>query len=446
MTIIEQALQKTRDTRSLILGKGAMERTAEMFTELFPGRKAVVVADTNTWKVAGAKVDSVLEAASLKAADAFIFDDPDLYAEWGFVLQLKAYLEKIDAIAVAVGSGVINDLTKYVSCELGRPYMIVGTAASMDGYTAYGASISIDGNKQTLDCPAPKGMILDPVVSAEAPKELVASGYADLIAKVPAGADWMIADVLDIEKIDPFTWDLVQMKLRASLSDPDGAAAGDVAATEALAEGLIMSGFAMQALLSSRPASGTEHQYSHFWDMDGLCKDGKHVSHGFKVGIGTLVSTADLEFLVDYPVETIDIEAAVAAWPEWEDMEKEIHRLFDGKPGHLSRALKETKGKYVTKEQLRKELSTFVAVWPELREKVREQIYSFDTVHDYLKRVGAPCEPEQIGITRERLRDTFRRIPFMRSRYTNADIIYRLGIQDALEQKLFGAGGPWAIE
>lgn len=446
MTIIEQALQKTRDTRSLILGKGAMERTAEMFTELFPGKKAVVVADTNTWKVAGAKVDSVLEAASLKAADAFIFDDPDLYAEWGFVLQLKAYLEKIDAIAVAVGSGVINDLTKYVSFELGRPYMIVGTAASMDGYTAYGASISIDGNKQTLDCPAPKGMILDPVVSAEAPKELVASGYADLIAKVPAGADWMIADVLDIEKIDPFTWDLVQMKLRASLSDPDGAAAGDVAATEALAEGLIMSGFAMQALLSSRPASGTEHQYSHFWDMDGLCKDGKHVSHGFKVGIGTLVSTADLEFLVDYPVETIDIEAAVAAWPEWEDMEKEIHRLFDGKPGHLSRALKETKGKYVTKEQLRKELSTFVAVWPELREKVREQIYSFDTVHDYLKRVGAPCEPEQIGITRERLRDTFRRIPFMRSRYTNADIIYRLGIQDALEQKLFGAGGPWAIE
>lgn len=446
MTIIEQALQKTRDTRSLILGKGAMERTAEMFTELFPGKKAVVVADTNTWKVAGAKVDSVLEAASLKAADAFIFDDPDLYAEWGFVLQLKAYLEKIDAIAVAVGSGVINDLTKYVSFELGRPYMIVGTAASMDGYTAYGASISIDGNKQTLDCPAPKGMILDPVVSAEAPKELVASGYADLIAKVPAGADWMIADALDIEKIDPFTWDLVQMKLRASLSDPDGAAAGDVAATEALAEGLIMSGFAMQALLSSRPASGTEHQYSHFWDMDGLCKDGKHVSHGFKVGIGTLVSTADLEFLVDYPVETIDIEAAVAAWPEWEDMEKEIHRLFDGKPGHLARALKETKGKYVTKEQLRKELSTFVAVWPELREKVREQIYSFDTVHDYLKRVGAPCEPEQIGITRERLRDTFRRIPFMRSRYTNADIIYRLGIQDALEQKLFGAGGPWAIE
>jgi len=216
--------------------------------------------------------------------------------------------------------------------------------------------------------------------------------------------------------------------------------------TEALAEGLIMSGFAMQALQSSRPASGTEHQYSHFWDMDGLCQNGKHVSHGFKVGIGTLVSTADLEFLINYPVEKIDIEKAVAAWPTWEEMEKEIHRLFDGKPGHLARALKETKGKFVSKEQLRAELTKFVAVWPTLKEEVRKSIYTFDTVYDYLKRVGAPYEPEMIGISRERLRDTFRRIPFMRSRYTNADIIYRLGLQDELENKLFGKGGVWEIK
>jgi len=446
MTIIEQALQKTTDTKALIIGEGSMEKTAEMFKELFPGKKGFVVADNNTWVVAGKRVDEVLAENGIKGVEPFIFDDPDLFAEWGFEQQLKAYLEKTDCIAVAVGSGVINDLTKYASKELKRPYMIVGTAASMDGYTAYGASISIDGNKQTLDCPAPKGMILDPVVSAAAPKELVASGYADLIAKVPAGADWMIADALGIEKIDPFTWELVQGKLRESLSDPDACKNGDVKATEGLAEGLIMSGFAMQALLSSRPASGTEHQYSHFWDMDGLCQNGKHVSHGFKVGIGTLVSTADLEFLINYPVEKIDIEKAVAAWPTWEEMEKEIHRLFDGKPGHLARALKETKGKFVSKEQLRAELTKFVAVWPTLKEEVRKSIYTFDTVYDYLKRVGAPYEPEMIGISRERLRDTFRRIPFMRSRYTNADIIYRLGLQDELENKLFGKGGVWEIK
>ena len=445
MDIIEQALRRTTDTKALVLENGAMEKTPRMFCELFPGKKGVVVADTRTYAVAGGLVDRLLEEAGLKAADPFIFDDPDLFAEWGFVRRLKDYLSGIDAVAVAVGSGVINDLTKYVSHTLGRPYMIVGTAASMDGYTAYGASISIDGNKQTLDCPAPKGMILDPVISADAPKELAASGYADLIAKVPAGADWIIADGLGIEPIDPFTWDLVQRKLRFALSDPDGIRAGDTAATEALAEGLIMSGFAMQALQSSRPASGTEHQYSHFWDMDGLCMDGKHVSHGFKVGIGTLVSTASLEFLIGFPIEKVDIDSAVAMWPEWEEMDRNIHRLFEGKPAHLVRALKETQGKYVGKDALRKELELFVAIWPELKEKVRNQIYSFDTVHDYLERVGAPCEPERIGISRERLRDTFRRIPYMRSRYTNADIIQRLGIQDQLERRLFGPGGPWEI-
>ena len=106
-------------------------------------------------------------------------------------------LKKTDAIPVAVGSGVINDLTKLTAHRCGRRYMCVGTAASMDGYTAYGASITYQGNKQTFDCPAPYGMALDPRIAAKAPKAMSASGYADLIAKIPAGADWMIADVVD---------------------------------------------------------------------------------------------------------------------------------------------------------------------------------------------------------------------------------------------------------
>jgi len=186
MNIIEKALQKTTDTKDLIIGEGAMARTGEMFAKLFPGKKARVVADVNTYRVAGEQVSKVLREAGLEGAEPFILDDPDLFAEWGFMLQVKESLAADeDIIGVAVGSGVINDLTKYASAELKKPYMIVGTAASMDGYTAYGASISLEGNKQTFDCPAPKGMILDPIVSAEAPKEHVASGYADLIARFP---------------------------------------------------------------------------------------------------------------------------------------------------------------------------------------------------------------------------------------------------------------------
>jgi glycerol-1-phosphate dehydrogenase [NAD(P)+] len=315
----------------------------------------------------------------------------------------------------------------------------------MDGFTAYGASITKGGNKQTFDCPAPLGFIMDSEIAAAAPKELAASGYADLIAKIPAGADWMLADVVGSEKIDSFAWDLVQNGLKESLADPGAVYAGDVEKTQALADGLLMSGFAMQAIQSSRPASGTEHQYSHCWDMEDLCFDGKHVSHGFKVGIGTLVSTAELEFILEKGLDNIDVDACVEAWKTWEEMESEIRTLMAGKPGHIARALVEAKGKYVDKDGLRNQLETLKSAWPQLGEKIRRQIIPFGQVRESLKLVGAPYEPEMIGVSRERFRQTVSYIPFMRSRFTNIDVIYRLGWMDEFVDRMFGKGGIWEV-
>ena len=447
MNKIERALQRTTDTKDLVIGPGVVAQTASMFQKLFPGQTAIIIADTNTWEVAGKAVLQSLEDARVPHEKPFIFDDPDLYAEWKFVEQLKAHLSNLDAIAIAVGSGVINDLTKYTSHVLGRKYMCVGTAASMDGYTAYGASITKDGNKQTFSCPAPYGFVMDPVIAAAAPKELAASGYADLIAKIPAGADWMLADAVGAEAIDPFGWDLVQDGLRESLSAPAAVHAGDVEMTEKLSEGLLMSGFAMQAIHSSRPASGTEHQFSHCWDMENLAyPNGKHVSHGFKVGIGTLASTASLEFLLSKDIENIDIDKCVDAWKSWPEMEEEIRTVFAGKPGHLARGLEETKGKYVDKEGLRKQLEALKAAWPELKERIREQIIPLSEVYEDLKLVEAPYEPEMICVDRARMRKTFSFIPYMRSRFTNIDIVYRLGLMDELTEKLFGKGGIWEVK
>lgn len=445
MNKIEQALQRARDTKALIIGRGTVCRTAEMFAELFPGQRAVIVADENTWEVAGKDVQASLDEAGVASEKSYIFPSKDFYAEWQHIESLRSYLETVDAIAVAVGSGVINDTVKLVSHMLGRRYMCVGTAASMDGFTAYGASITKDGNKQTFDCPAPLGFVLDSEIAAAAPKELAASGYADLIAKIPAGADWMLADVVGSEKIDSFAWDLVQNGLKESLADPAAVFAGDVDKTQALADGLLMSGFAMQAIQSSRPASGTEHQYSHCWDMEDLCFEGKHVSHGFKVGIGTLVSTAELEFLLEKGLEDIDVDACVAAWKSWDEVEAEIHTLMEGKPGHIARALVETKGKYVEKEGLRNQLETLKAAWPELSVRIREQIIPFGQVRENLRLVGAPYDPEMIGVTRERFRQTVSYIPFMRSRFTNIDVIYRLGWMDEFIDRMFGKGGIWEV-
>ena len=446
MNEIETALQRARDTKALEFGEGAMERLPKMLEALFPGKKVVIVADDNTYNAAGRKVCGILDAAGTQMEDSFIFKDPDLYAEWSYLQLLEAYLKERDAVPVAVGSGVINDLTKLASHHLGRRYVIVGTAASMDGYTAYGASITYEGNKQTFDCPAPLGVVFDPAVAAKAPAGMSASGYADLLAKVPAGADWIISDAVGSEAIDDFAFNLVQKNLRKALSDPAAVADGDVEATGMLADGLIMSGFAMQAISSSRPASGTDHQFSHFWDMEGLCYNGRHVSHGFKVGIGTMVSTACLEFLISKDLTRLDIDACVAAWPTWEAQEAYIRKIFEGKPGHLARGLAESRAKYCGPEEIRCQLNAIVAVWPELRERIREQIIPFDDVKEMLRLVGAPSRPEEIGVSKARLRDTFKCIPFMRNRYTGIDLIYRAGLLDEVTEHIFGRGGRFEVK
>jgi glycerol-1-phosphate dehydrogenase [NAD(P)+] len=180
--------------------------------------------------------------------------------------------------------------------------------------------------------------------------------------------------------------------------------------------------------------------------MEDLCVDGKHVSHGFKVGIGTLMSTAEIEFLLEKGLENIDVEACVEAWKSWDEMEVEIREILDGKPGHIARGIAEAKGKYVDKDGLRKQLEALKEAWPELSVKIKEQIIPFEQVRENLKLVGAPYEPEMIGVTRERFRKTVSYIPYMRSRFTNIDVIYRLGWLDEFIEKMFGKGGIWEVK
>lgn len=449
MTMIEEALARATDTKACVIRAGATDDAAKMFRALFPeAGKAVVVEDPRTRAVAGGRVANLLAAAGVAVSEHVVNPDgTDFHATYEKVEEVRDALGAQDgAIAVAVGSGTLNDLAKRASGELGRRYMVVGTAASMDGYTAYGAAITKDGMKQTLDCKAPLGCIVDSEVAAAAPKEMVASGYADLIAKIPAGADWILADAVGREALHPAAWKFVQEPLRAALANPSGAASGDVAETEKLCSGLVMSGFAMQAMGSSRPASGTEHQVSHYWDMEDLSFGGKPVSHGFKVGIGTLASTRTLELLLEQDWAHLDVAAVVAQWwPSFDDVKATFPSLFGDRPAHIRRAELEYAKKFPSRDTLRAELAALQAKWPELSARIRAQLLPFEEVRANLKKAGAPVEPEEIGVTRARFRETLRGVPYMRSRYFGLDLVLELGLMDALTDRLFGKQGIWAV-
>jgi glycerol-1-phosphate dehydrogenase [NAD(P)+] len=58
---------------------------------------------------------------------------------------------------------------------------------------------------------------------------------------------------------------------------------------------------------------------------------------------------------------------------------------------------------------------------------------------------GAPTSPEQIGISRTRLRDSFRQAYFIRRRFTALDLAVRTGLLDRALDQIFGPNGPWPI-
>src|SRR4029079_14767026 len=133
-------------------------------------------------------------------------------------------------------------------------------------------------------------------------------------AKCPAGADWIIADGLGIDAIDPANWEMVQSRLRNWIAGAEGVRTGGLDTLRRLTTALMITGFAMQAACSSRPVSGAEHQFSHLWDMEHHSYRGTTPSHGFKVGIGTLASLGMYEALMQRDMDGLDIDAAIRAW------------------------------------------------------------------------------------------------------------------------------------
>jgi glycerol-1-phosphate dehydrogenase [NAD(P)+] len=440
---LRDALSAARETRDLRVTSGALRDVADMFARHFPGRRAILIADPQSYAVAGKVVLGSLCARDLALPEPLLLADPNLHAEYTFVEKIEAALRGCDAIPIAVGSGTINDLVKLAAHRVDRRYFCVATAASMDGYTAFGASITFRGSKQTFDCPAPMAVLADIDVIRRAPPEMTASGYADLLAKITAGADWILADALSVELIDARAWSIVQGGLRDALADPAGARAGNVMAISQLTEGLMLGGFAMQWTKSSRPASGAEHQFSHLWDMEHHTHQGAAPSHGFKVGIATLAVAALYEAILRQPIATLDVERCCAAWPGRPEAEARVRRLFV-REDFLDRAVEETRAKHVSTDELRAQLTRLKNVWPDLSARVRGQLLPLAELRRRLDLVGAPIEPEAIGITRERLRASFVRAYHIRRRFTVLDLAVRTGLLEPALDAIFGPGGIWA--
>jgi glycerol-1-phosphate dehydrogenase [NAD(P)+] len=398
--------------------------------------------------VAGADVDRALRAGGRDVIAPHRFPGrPALRAEHGNVAAAADALRAHDPIPVAVGSGTINDIVKRAAHECERPYMSVATAASMDGYTAFGASITKDGHKRTVPCPAPRAVLADLDVLSRAPDSMTASGYADLLGKVTAGADWLVADILEVEPIRGPAWSLVQPPLREAVGRPAELRAGDPAAMRGLIDGLVLAGLAMQAAHSSRPASGAEHQFSHLWEMEGLGHDGgaerPPPSHGFKVGLGTIAIAALYERLLARDLRRAALDAARAPWPDAATAERAV-RAAHPDPALGDAAIAEALAKHPSADERAARLELLGERWAQLRARLAAQLLTAGELRAMLRAAGCPTRPDEIGLSLAALRDTYARARMIRRRYTVLDLAHETGVLAACVDELFAPGGFWA--
>jgi len=435
---IRSATAKSKAISGILVETGAILRVPGLLREHFDAAEAVVIADDNTMRAAGKAVTGVLSAQGIEATAKVFPGTPRLKASVENAEAIVSTLRDAGGVPLAVGSGVINDLVKYAAFQLGVPYMSVATAASMDGYASAGSPLTRKGFKHTIPCAAPKVMVADLDVVTRAPKEMSSWGYGDLAGKLPAGADWLIADALGIEPLDGVAWPLVQGHLREWLGNPSGLAAGDAGATGDLFTGLVAAGIAMEVHNSSRPASGAEHQIAHLWEMDGLKSGGEPVSHGACVAIGTLTVLSLYEWLLAQDLRDLDAGEIVGRRRRLPDLEAEIGRRFPD-AAIFERTREETRAKYAEDGVLADRMETIRRIWPDLRDRLTAYLPSFEETKGMLAAAGVVTDPAALGIGRNYLRDTLLAARFIRRRYTILDFLEETGCFDRAVEDVFAA-------
>lgn len=411
-TVRELIIPAGLETERFLLGAGALQRVPELLKSLFPGKRPWIIGDDNTWEAAGKKLYQILEDAGLAPLPPYLFPgEPELHGDDKYIPELAELMQE-SLVPVAVGGGTINDLVKRASFVAGIRYLCIPTACSVDGFTSYGAALLKDGFKQTLPCPAPLGIAADTGVLNHAPSKMFASGYADLAAKIPAGADWIIADELGIEPIREDVWELVQKDLRAWLEAPEN--------QEGIFLGLAATGYSMQLYRESRPASGTEHLFAHALEMEGL-----HASHGFKVALGTLAATAMYEWLFRQTPD--EIKSKMPAPRSAAERANEVKELLKaGCYGENTAQI--AMGKHPEPEECTARREQILEHWDQLKKRTKERLIPFDTLREMFRHTGAPSCCADLGITQEHAEHTILVAQLIRNRYTIADVLDDLGL------------------
>lgn len=408
------------DTRAVAIAKTLAGTEADLVRPLGLGRHLAVVSDPTTHAVLGARVERALKSLG-EVTSIVLPEHPHADAET--VERIRTATKSADAL-VAIGSGTINDLCKYSSACDRKPYVVFGTAPSMNGYTSVNAAITVNGHKKSLAAHAPLGAFLDLSILAAAPVRMIQSGLGDSLCRATAQADWLLSHLLFGHPYRTMPFVLLAEDEPELFASAGPLVNGDLRAMEKLVRTLLLSGFGTAICGNSLPASQGEHLISHFGDMF-PDPERPFSFHGEQIGVTTLTMARLQGRMLDGPAPSVSADRSTesdfiaglgaALGPScWKDFSQK--RLTDEKAADVNQRI--------------------AGNWNDYRAAISAISLHADELACVLKDANAPRRPEQLGWSRPSYQNAVRQARKIRNRYTFLDLAADAGVLDRLIPEL----------
>jgi glycerol-1-phosphate dehydrogenase [NAD(P)+] len=373
-----------------------------------------IVADDNTYHALGERVENALKRAGYDATTVLL-DGDHIHTDEHQITRTLIHAPRGDCTFIAVGGGTITDITRFVSFHTSRPFIGMPTAPSVDGFTSIGAPTVLAGVKKTVYCQAPIAIFADIDVLCAAPHDLVGAGYGDMIGKMTSVADWTLGSILWNEPFDAALAERSKVAVADVLRYTDAIGAQTSDGIRALMDGLIESGFIMLDFGASRPASGTEHHISHYWEMMHI-REGKETQlHGAQVAVGMVIAARQYARLRGMSREQMLDRLEAAELPARSAEVKAIEEGYGGMAAEIIRDnlpfLDMTAADFDALKQ------RIAERWDDIQ-AIAAQVAEAETIQDWLRRAGAPAGAEELGLSAEEVAAGLRYGHYLRERFT----------------------------
>lgn len=417
-------------TREVLFSAGALKDSAALLARDYGGGARIwVLSDENTEAAAGDMWKSCVRGARISAR--VLPGHPRVVPTEELVANLTEHVRSVSPdLLVAVGSGVISDLVKRVSLGVDIPNWCVATAASVDAYSSATSAIETNGFHTALPARVSRAIICDLDVIARAPREMFLAGLGDLLAKYLAFLDWNLSRIVTGEHYCPVVSATALESARSALAAARKLDDDPGEAVRTLTDAALSSGFAMQALGSSRSAASVEHTMAHLWETADAVRNERLDLHGILAGAASRIVLHGYRALYTR-LETFrpDISARLGAYAleaPWQDSMEEGLQPF------IAKVREEMAGRQFDRDILAERLHAFINGKTEILGLARSMLDELAAAVDTLEGMSYPFSPTTLGIKAEFLLLPFRNARLLRLRYTGCDLAYELGLENIL--------------